>query len=139
MKTAVLTRLESTDQGTFGILKAEGFTAFSGELPWRENASNVSCIPEGTYKCVWTCSPRFKRFMYLLESVPQRTGVRKHSANFMGDKAMGYEAQLNGCIALSEKLGWMNGQKCLLVSAPAMRKFENHMQHNTFTLEVRSA
>ena len=66
-----------------------------------------------------------------------RTGIRKHPANFMGDAALGLRSQLNGCIALGERLGWMDGQKALLLSAPAVRRFESHMSHRPFLLEIR--
>lgn len=137
MIRAVLTRIESSDQGTFGVLSVAGVTFFTGELPWRENASNVSCIPTGVYRCQWTYSPRFRRKMYLVDPVPRRTGIRKHAANFMGDVKKGLKAQLNGCIALGERLGWINGQKALLLSTPAMRRFESLMGGKPFELEVR--
>jgi hypothetical protein len=134
---ALLLRADSTDQGTFGTLSAGEFTCFTGELPWRENQSSVSCIPEGTYQVVWAMSPRFRRFTYRLLEVPYRAGILKHSANLMGDATLGFRAQLNGCIALGEKLGWIDGQKALLVSAPAMRRFESFMNQQPFTLEIR--
>lgn len=137
MTDAVIHRIESSDQGTFGRIVARGLSLFTGELPWRENASNVSCIPIGIYRVIWTFSPRFKRFMYLLLDTDPRAGIRKHSANFMGDDAMGYRRQLNGCIALGERLGWMDRQKALLLSAPAMRRFETAMERKPFTLEIR--
>ncbi len=134
----VLQRTESGDQGTFGrLVLPDGMTFFTGELPWRENRSNVSCIPADTYECRWTMSPRFRRMMYILLGTSPRAGIRKHSANLMGDKAKGYRAQLNGCIALGERLGWLDGQKALLLSAPAMRRFETAMAGRPFTLEIR--
>lgn len=77
--------------------------------------------------------------MYLLLGTDPRAGIRKHPANFMGDDRMGYRRQLNGCIALGERLGWMDGQKALLLSAPAVRRFEDHMQRKPFLLEIRNA
>lgn len=138
---AVLERYETSDQGTFGRMWApRGLWLYSGELPWRDNRSNVSCLPEpGLHRVVWTWSPRFRRFMYLLLGTAPRAGIRAHSANFMGDAALGYRAQLNGCIALGEKLGWMDRQKALLLSAPAVRRFEDRMGHRPFVLEIRNA
>ena len=136
MITVALTRLETSEQGTFGVLRTQGFRAYSGELPWRENLPNISCIPVGLYRCVWTFSPRFKRHMYLVDGVEERTGVRIHSANLMGATTKGFRAQLNGCIALGEKLGTIGRQKALLISAPAMRIFETKMNKQTFLLEV---
>lgn len=137
--TVILERLESGDQGTFGRLTAGSFRAFTGELPWRDNRTSVSCVPVGTYRVVWAYSPSFKRFTYRLLNVPARSGVLKHAATFMGDKALGFRTHLQGCIALAEKIGWMDGQKCLLVSMPAVRRFEAFMAQQPFELEIRNA
>ena len=136
---ALLQRQDSGDQGTFGRITAGPLTFFTGELPWRDNASNVSCIPADRYECRWTYSPRFKRQMYVLLGTEPRGGIRIHSANLMGDKDMGYKAQLNGCIALGERLGWIEGQKALLLSGPAVRQFEHYMGGQPFTLEISDA
>jgi len=136
---AILTRLDSSDQGTFGRIVGPGITLLTGELPWRENRPSISCIPEGFYRVEWTWSPRFRRFMYLVDGVVGRSGIRKHSANLMGDAALGYKSQLNGCIALGERLGWLDMQKAVLLSAPAVRRFEEAMNHRPFILEVRYA
>jgi hypothetical protein len=74
--------------------------------------------------------------MYLLLGTSPRAGIRIHSANLMGDDSMGYRRQLNGCIAFGERLGWIDGQKALLVSAPAVRRFEQYMGYQPFTLEI---
>lgn len=74
--------------------------------------------------------------MYEVVGVPKRSGIRKHSANFMGAKDEGFRCQLNGCIALGEKLGWIEKQKALLISAPAVRRFESFMNREPFELEV---
>ncbi len=140
----VIHRFDHGLQGSFGQLWTPGLGLFSGELPWLENRSNVSCLPPAPgaepvlYRCAWTYSPRFRRMMYLLLGTEPRSGIRKHVANLMGAIGAGYKAQLNGCIALGERLGYLAGQKALLVSAPAMRRFESHMGHRPFLLEIRS-
>ena len=136
---AVLERLESSDQGTFGRITFGGTTLFTGELPEKGNASNASCIPAGTYKCVWTYSPAVKRRMYLVDRVPSRAGIRIHSANFMGDRSCGLKCQLYGCIALGERLGVMDGQKAVVLSACAVRKLEAAMARQPFELEIVDA
>lgn len=68
------------------------FTAISLERGWRNNESNVSCVPEGTYPVVLEYSPRFKQDLWELKEVPNRTECKFHSSNFWH--------QLNGCIAL---------------------------------------
>jgi hypothetical protein len=137
---AVLERMDYGDQGVFGRIWARGLYLFTGELPDRDNAPSVSCIPQpATHQVIATLSPRFRRLMYLLLGTAPRAGIRMHAANLMGDVALGYRAQLNGCIALGEKLGWIEGQKALLLSAPAMRRFESHMGMRPFLLEIRNA
>lgn len=136
---AVLDRLDSSNQGTFGRMWTSGLELYSGELPDRNNAPNVSCLPQpGLHRVIWTFSPRFRRCMYLLLGTAPRAGIRAHPANLMGDIAKGWRAQLNGCIALGERLGWLGRQKALLLSAPAVRRFETHMGHRPFLLEIRS-
>lgn len=135
-KKACLTRAETSDEGTFGLFTVDDRSYFSGELPDRDNALNLSCIPKGTYSCVWNYSPKLRRKAYLI-IVPNREGVRIHSANFMGDDTKGFKKQLNGCIALGQRLGQMDGQKALLLSRPAVREFEDYMQGQPFSLEIR--
>jgi len=134
-------RFNRSDQGCFGRLVAEciRFACFTGELPDRGNTPSISCIPAGIYLVVWAWSPRLRRFTYRLLSVPRRSGILKHSANFMGDVSMGFRAQLNGCIALGERIGVMDGQRALLVSAPAVRRFESLMAGRSFELEIVNA
>lgn len=137
LPNARLSRLETSEEGTFGRFTFYDFMCFSGELPWNDNQSNISCIPKGSYVCIWTYSPRFKRKMFEIKGVPARAGIRIHSANFMGDDRRGFKRQLNGCIALGEKLGAMDGQKALFISKPAIRRFETLTNGKPFLLEIK--
>jgi hypothetical protein len=139
VERASLRRIQKTDSGTFGVLSICAFQCYSGECPWRENAQGLSCIPTGVYQAVWAPSPRLKRDTYRLVNVPERSGVLIHSANYMGDRTMGLKCQLLGCIALGEKRGVMDGQAALLLSFPAVRRFERYMDGQPFELEVADA
>lgn len=132
----VIERFEFTEHGTFGRLITDGLQLFTGELPWRENRQLVSCIPPGDYYCPWTFSPRFERYTYLVSEVPGRGGIRFHAANFMGDETVGLRAELNGCISLGERLGFIDGQRALMLSAPATKRFEQHMGYDPFKLRI---
>ena len=138
MILATLTRIESGDQGTFGKLEIGDFNFYTLELPWRDNEPNISCIPCGVYTCIWNKSERFNRNMYLVCGVDNRSGIRIHPANLAGDKDMGFLSQLNGCIAIGEKIGYIDRQKALLVSMPAVRKLESMLAGRTFQLEVKN-
>jgi len=136
LPVVTITRLETGDDGTFGKLVYKDFSCFTGELPDRNNQTNISCIPKGSYKCTWAYWPAKKHFTYLLEKVNGRSGVCIHSANFMGLPHPPKNKQVNGCIALGEKLGVMDGQKAVLLSKSAVRRFETLMNQKDFILEI---
>jgi len=61
------------------------------ELPWQDNARNVSCIPEGRYALQKRVSAKHKSH-FTVTDVPGRSGILIHPAN----DAL---TQLQGCIA----------------------------------------
>ena len=137
---AKLTRGESTDEGTFGVLAFGAQTLRTIELPWRDNARQSSCIPVGTYACALVQSPRFGR-VYGVGGVPGRSHVLIHSAKFAGDVAKGFTTQLHGCIAPCEKVGRMRNpqgqwQAAGLLSRSALTKLMTWAVGRSFTLEI---
>ena len=63
------------------------------ELPWKDNATNISCIPAGKYNCVKRFSEKYGWHFHVL-GVPGRSFILIHQAN--------YVRQLRGCIAVGE-------------------------------------
>ena len=124
-----LVRVYSDSWGTFGRLEPLGL--FTCELPWLGNAAGKSCIPPGSYKLALTWSPRFRKPLYLVGGVEGRAGIRIHPANL--------PSQLNGCIALGEKLGTLEGRRAVLVSAPAVRRFMEWAAGRPLEMEVEYA
>lgn len=61
------------------------------ELPWRGNARNVSCIPEGRYRLSWRYTERHREHL-LVNDVASRDGILIHPAN-------NARLELRGCIA----------------------------------------
>ena len=142
MKQATILRQPSTDQGTFGKLYTEGFSCSTLELPWRDNKRGLSCIPIGEYLCVWHKSPS-KGWVYHITGTEPRADILIHSANFAGDKTLGWQSHLEGCIALGYRTGTLqnkfgNPQKALLVSKPACNAFFYVMDKEPFKLIIRS-
>ncbi len=135
MKVVTLYRVRTSPQGTWGILVYGNVKFYTLELPWHDNKPNISCIPDGEYVVDWTYSPHFKRNVFLINT-KKRTGVRIHSANFAGDNPP-YHKQLNGCLALGEKIGMMDGQLAIFVSKSAVRRFEKLMNKESFKLEIK--
>lgn len=80
-------------EGTLGLLYNESgdLLSFTIELPWRDNKTRISCIPEGTYKLTKRYSQKFKHHI-LLNDVPNRSLILIHPANDASE-------ELEGCIA----------------------------------------
>ena len=78
--------------GTNGKLECEGkLICLTIELPWKNNETKVSCIPEGKYFIKKRYSKKFQWHLEVLD-VKNRSFILFHSAN----NAL---QELNGCIA----------------------------------------
>lgn len=126
---------KATKKQTTGILTASNagasFACKTVERPWLNNANSISCIPTGTYQVKWTFSPKFMKYTYQVMDVPNRSGIRVHSANFY--------SQLEGCIALGDALVDINadGELDTINSKKTIALFENFMQKKPFTLIIK--
>lgn len=124
--------------GTLEVFKdnTSGFKCCVLERPWLDNKPEVSCIPAGTYHCVYTNSIHLTKLAghavdtYELQSVPNRSGIRIHSANMF--------SQLEGCIALGYSYADLNGDGVtdLAQSRKAIEDFETLMNKGQFDLEI---
>ncbi len=84
-------------EGTNGKIECEGkFICNTIELPWKNNETKVSCIPEGKYFIKKRYSNKFKWHLEVLD-VKNRSLILFHPAN----NAM---QELKGCIAPVTKL-----------------------------------
>jgi hypothetical protein len=77
---------------TNGELSIAGkLQCYTIELPWKENHSRISCIPEGRYKLTLRYSQRHGTHL-LVEDVPARSLILIHASNDAPH-------QLKGCIS----------------------------------------
>ncbi|MEI6283175.1 MAG: DUF5675 family protein [Alphaproteobacteria bacterium] len=136
MRTAVLTRTETGDTGTFGVMVLGGSSWVTGELPDRGNAPGLSSIPAGQYVCKWLWSPKFGRNVYHVQGVPGRTVIEFHAANWMGDKTKGFECELDGCIALGRRHAVVGDQQGISGSRDAIGEFETLLAGEDFELII---
>jgi hypothetical protein len=84
-------------EGTNGRITSGGKILCSTiELPWRNNARNVSCIPEGKYFLKKRHSQKFGWHIEI-SGVPERALILFHPANNAAK-------ELNGCIAPVTKI-----------------------------------
>jgi len=124
MVNVYIKRIEEGSQGTFGYLAVPqvGFSCFTAELPWLDNARNKSCIPKGTYILEPFDSPDHPN-VYKVKDVPGRGAILIHVGNYAGDKAKGYKTDSDGCILLGKSLGYLGRQRAVISSRVAIREF----------------
>lgn len=122
----VLIRETTSEQGTFGRLKVmeTGWTCYTGELPWRDNARGKSCIPEGTYDAAYMARSSSGKFrsVYHLQDVEGRSGILLHAGNYAGDEDKGFATDSDGCILVGQIKGRLDGQQAVLASRAALRE-----------------
>jgi len=94
---ARLLRFDSNDERTLGVLIVGGVVCFTLELPWRDNARNVSCIARGMYTLKPWTSPRHGKCLKVSGCEPQRTHILIHAGNVTDD--------IKGCIAPGMRCG----------------------------------
>lgn len=124
----IVNRFKITDDYSLGhcyVKRDNGEAKYVGcslERGWRDNQSNVSCVPEGTYTLKYEYSPRFRKNLWELYGVPGRSECKFHAAN--------YWRQLNGCIALGNKHVDIDGDgdPDVTSSRLTMKKFHDMMK-----------
>tara|TARA_R100000951_G_C2594879_1_gene166265 strand:- start:41 stop:436 length:396 start_codon:yes stop_codon:yes gene_type:complete len=84
-------RFAYLEKGTVGKLTIDDWSCYTIERPWLSNKSNISCIPEGTYKCEPFTGSKFKDVVQIMD-VPGRSFILFHIANYPGD--------IEGCIGV---------------------------------------
>lgn len=128
MKTIIINRDKGDDNHQLGVCYVVDqdsnevvFKSESIERGWLDNERNVSCIPTGMYLVKKEYSPRFKKDLWEIYDVPNRSECKFHAAN--------YARQLNGCIALGETRLDIDkdGQQDVTNSKETMRKFDEAM------------
>ena len=127
MKTVLINRYKVDKNYSLGhcfIKHENGLVEFIGaciERGWRDNHSNISCVPEGVYELKLEHSPRFRKNLWELYGVPNRSECKFHAAN--------YWSQLNGCIALGVKHKDVDGDgdPDVTSSRVTMKKFHSIM------------
>lgn len=99
----VVERIWKTNTFTLGELWIDG-KSFCDTMedrirPDGKKVMNETAIPEGTYKVILSYSPRFKRILPEVLSVPNFTGIRIHKGNSSKDTS--------GCLLV----GYWDGEK----------------------------
>ena len=126
----ILKRVAYTDQGTFGVLIEDGTPfAVTLELPWRDNETNISCIPVGKYMCE-TYTRNNGDLAWEVTNVPGRYAILFHIANTVDD--------LKGCIGVAEEYGILHGVPAVLSSGRGYKEFLHKMHtRRSFILDIQ--
>ena len=130
MVTVFNKRIAEIEDGGFGLWVAGSLTCFSIEKPYLNNKNNISSIPLGVYQCAWTFSNRLQKYTYEILNVPNRGGIRIHSAN--------EPHELLGCIALCSgvDIGKIRPGIYGTNSHVAVDKFERVLNKEPFLLKI---
>ena len=139
----ILQRQETGDQGTFGIMTLSPNVIFhTGELPQKKDIKNLSCIPAGSYSCLWTQSEHFPDGTYQVLDVLGRSGIRIHYGNFCGDVTKGWQSDVLGCILIGMGKGTETNefdkeQQVVLHSRMAFKNLSSFMNKMPFKLTIK--
>lgn len=108
--------------GTNGVLFHNNqFLCFCIELPWRQNQTMISCIPDGTYELKTFYSLRFKHHL-ILKNVPDRSGILIHPANDALTELKGCIAPVSQLTGIAKGLGSQKALQNLLLRIEAFRE-----------------
>lgn len=123
-----LKRLEKTDKCIIGSLQIDDLEVYSTlENPDLENQRFISCVPPATYLCRRTTSPRFGETFEIL--VPDRDHILFHAGNTAKDTS--------GCILIGSHTGWLNGNRAVLSSRKAVKRFMAALADvDSFTIKI---
>jgi hypothetical protein len=137
-----LIRLSSDPKQTKGELRIiEGtdvvWSCKTLELPWRDNASNVSCIPDGFYITKRHVSPTFGDCFHVTD-VPNRSHILFHAGNYAASKNPRTGVpDTKGCILPGKAFADIDGDGLCDVtsSGPTMRELLQILP-DEFELEI---
>ena len=112
-----IVRVEDGIEGVFGVLCIEG-KAFCVTLEPHD-----SKIPCGTYNATIHQSYRFKRELWMLNDVPERSYILIHSGNAPTDS--------EGCILIGQFFDKLRGNRAILNSGATLNKFMQITRNST--------
>jgi len=114
------------------IVFESGLTLATLELPWLNNAQDISCFEPGEYLVKYmprSASGKYTRVWHV-QDVPGRTGILFHKGNFLRDT--------HGCVLVGLKHFVKDGTYAISSSANAFKRMRDELQQEDFILNVVS-
>ena len=132
-RTIRLVRVERTLDHTLGRLTLpDGSQYWTMEKPWRQNASNVSCVPVGRYRFYQKQSPKYG-FRYHLDDA--EIAPRSHCLMHVGNWAR----NTMGCFLPGMGAGHLADTRAVLNSGRALEEIERRLDGAEHVLEIKNA
>ena len=131
MQTVILKRGKDDGKEVIGTLSDGSFLCNTLERPWLNNQPNISCVPKGTYQCIWSHMINMNEDHYQIMNVPGRTSIFIHEGNFCADS--------HGCILLGNTYADINkdSEPDVLSSRVTLSSFETMLNKQPFTLIIQ--
>ena len=124
----VLTRLRSSETGTFGEMRIGGeLLCVTCEDPWNNNQPRISCIPAGEYTCIPHNSLKYQN-VWEVTNVPGRTAILIHNGNTIRDT--------EGCILVGNDFGTVEHLPAVTNSRATLDKLRKVLPDN-FILVIK--
>lgn len=129
MKVLTLNRLKEKEGGTFGVLSDEHYYfCLTLEPYWKDNQTDISCIPKGEYVCRRHSSEKYGEVWKVCD-VPNRTDILIHKGNLAN--------HTKGCILLGEEFGILCDLPAVLSSGRGYAEFTHVLRNeNEFKLVI---
>jgi hypothetical protein len=120
------------DEGVNGTLFCNGkYICNTIELPWKNNKTGISCIPEGKYDLKLRHSEHLGEHLHL-SKVPDRKWILIHTANDA-------KKELRGCIAPVSKLNGKgkgsNSKRAMDILIRTVKSLARKNEHNILIIK----
>ncbi len=115
----------SPTMGTFGWVDVNGWRCWTMEEIWRDNRTNVSCIPVGTYRLkhaihhISTPDPDDDYDVFEIMEVPGRSAIHIHVAQTIAD--------VKGCVGLGDRQGTLRNHWAVMSARATFAEFMERM------------
>lgn len=132
MQTVTLVRRYMNNCTVGYFVFPSDFSVATLEPAWRDNARNVSCIPEGEYLVKYlerSASGKYKKVWHI-QNVPKRSGILIHKGNFIRDT--------HGCPLVGLSHSWAGNAYSVRSSNTAINKMREELGQSDFILKIIS-